>query len=338
MIAIKGPGGGCRGGDVTRRRVIPVNLVRNLLLAGLLFAQAAGGDILQCRNRDGDPVFTDDPRTCDGDEITRLEMTAVMPEESPRVDDLPVCPQGEGLRRLGESPFGKVDGLAFDGEYLWAFIYLDPEITAVKIDPETGSYEGKPDGKTSGRIRELLATPNRPRGTESAGGATFYGGELWLSGVGGDVFGSLDPHGRSTPHRVMHRYRSMDQSQSYSAIAHDGSAIWVIWQGQDYRAPDREMQRLIKLHPLSGGTIADYPAVMGAPLDSAHGLAWDGRQLWHGKGNRVRSVDPRTGLTISEYRLEGPTRISGMTSDGCNLFLAEFSGAIWKVSISRLGG
>lgn len=64
-----------------------------------------------------------------------------------------------------------------------------------------------------------------------------------------------------------------------------------------------------------------------------HGLTWDGTRLWHMKDSRLSSIDPSTSEVIAHYTLDQIKRPSGLAWDGEALWIAEFHGTIWRLSL-----
>jgi hypothetical protein len=118
---------------------------------------------------------------------------------------------------------------------------------------------------------------------------------------------------------------------SYSSLAFDGENLWIAYHCFDYDMPPGQAQLLLALDRATGKVIKTWPAPVGTATDAAHGLTWDGRFLWHGKGNRLCKVDPQSGKIKAEYRLPGVERISGLAWHNNRLWIIEFKGTLWQL-------
>jgi hypothetical protein len=100
-----------------------------------------------------------------------------------------------------------------------------------------------------------------------------------------------------------------------------------------YNLPTSETQRLLKVEPETGKVVAEYPLPCGTDNDMTHALTWDGSRLWHAKDNKLSTIDPATGRVTEMCILNDLKRPSGLAWDGQSLWIAEFDGKIWKLSV-----
>ncbi len=306
-----------------------------LALTVLLGTQDAVAGMVQCTDEFGNAFFTEKVGRCN-DRNAAQPLSLQVSTGAPRREVVlnPECASEQEMHQIGSAPLRNLGGLAFDGEFLWALSYMTPNAYAVKLDPVRGGVEGPATPEFKADLIAALANPaGRDPDFVAIGGAAFGGARLWVSSAWGRAYAGIDPAGNGSPREFSHEYRKLDGSASYAAAAYDGENLWMIWQGQDYDRPNAEMQQLLRVNPNTGVVSAAYPADMGAARDAAHGLAWDGLQLWHGKGSKIRAVDPNSGRTIDEFTLKRFRRVSGMASDGCHLYFGAHDGSIWKVAI-----
>jgi hypothetical protein len=217
----------------------------------------------------------------------------------------------------------RITGLTYDGEKLWAAIYLDHGRYAT-LDPATLKWTISNDQKAHRAIAEVSGS------FESPSGICFVNGKLWVAGSYGDSYGSIDVHDWKIE-QVFKRKQVADRaSQTYSSMAYDGAHIWIAWQWFRYSMPISETQMLLKVDPTTGEVVEKFPAPAGTRNDSTHGLAWDGSTLWHIKDNTLSSISTN-GQVIDQYRLGQLKRPSGLAWDGHALWISEFDGKIWRL-------
>lgn len=262
--------------------------MRNLLLACLFAIFVAGPSTAATGNA--------------GPDFERLKLVAELTPEVPR----------------------RITGLAYDGEKLWAAIYLGQGLY-VTLDPVTLKWTINKEQKSRQAISELSGVYYSPSAI------CFVNGKLWIGGSYGDSYGSLDPRDWKIENKFPVKQREDSASQSYSGMAYDGNHLWIAWHWMKYRLPLSETQLLLKVEPKSGIVIAEYPLPPGRPNDLTHGLTFDGSLLWHGKDNKLATIDPSTGQIVAEYRLSLVKRISGLAWDDRALWIAEFDGKIWRL-------
>ena len=304
----------------------------------LLASSHLSAEYFQCKATDGSIAFTDNPGDCASEEETfvyepvKRNCSIYQPQPvSGTCEDTQ-----EGFSRLGSFAYHGATGLAFDGKELWVFPNRSEGTTIKRIKTNGDLITSVDDPHFLSGTRKLL-DEHHPRGDfVNIGGAAYANGRLWLSSGMGGNYGSLAPNSASNARRYDRIYKKITGSSSYSASAHDGCHLWMIWQGQDYASPNSSMQRLLKVNPVTGAVIRSYPADLGDPRDATHGLAWDGTHLWHGKENVLQSISPDTGRVLTSQRIPGISRISALASDGCHLYLADFNGKLGKIAISSL--
>src|SRR5262245_4541338 len=79
----------------------------------------------------------------------------------------------------------RITGFAYDGEKLWAAIYLGQGLY-VTLDPSTLKWTISKDEKARQAIGELSGSFYSP------GGICFVNGKLWIGASYGDSYGSID--------------------------------------------------------------------------------------------------------------------------------------------------
>lgn len=218
----------------------------------------------------------------------------------------------------------RIKGLAYDGEKLWATIYLGRGRYAT-LDPSTLSWGANNEN-------EHYKVISRVSGAfESPGAISFAKGRLWIAGAYGESFGSINPETWKVDQLFKGKQREDPASQSYSSLAYDGNHLWIAWHWFRYDLPVSETQLLLKVDPETGRVVGQYPAPAGTRNDGTHGLTWDGATLWHMKDHRLSSIDPATGQVTAQYVLAGIKRPSGLAWANDALWIAEFEGKIWRL-------
>jgi hypothetical protein len=222
----------------------------------------------------------------------------------------------------------RVMGLAYDGENLWATIYMGRG-TYGKFDPLTLSW-------TTDNEKELnRAIAGVARAFGSPGGLCFVNRTLWVVGSYGQSFGSINTGTWKVEKFFEGKRLQDDASQSYSSIACDGNYIWIAWHWYRYDLPLSQTQLILKIDPESGKIIAEYAAPGGTRNDGAAGLTWDGARLWYMKDENLSSIDPSTGVVVDRYVLRDVKRPSGLAWPNDALWISQFDGKIWRLPFGR---
>lgn len=220
----------------------------------------------------------------------------------------------------------RISGLAYDGQKLWATIYLGRGEYAT-LNPSTLEWKISDERKQHDVISKVAGSYASP------GALCFVNGKLWIAGAYGDSFGSIDMNDWKVDRIFKGRQRIDRASQSYASMTYDGSHLWIAWHWFRYDLPTSETQLLLKVDPESGKVVAQYPLPCGTDSDGTHALTWDGSKLWHAKDNKLSTIDPATGRVTAMYILNDLKRPSGLAWDGQSLWIAEFDGKIWQLSV-----
>ena len=226
----------------------------------------------------------------------------------------------------------RVMGLAYDGENLWATIYLGRGRYAT-FNPATAVW------KISDSDQQHTAIKLVAGAFESPGAICFAKNRLWVGGAYGESFGSIDLQTWQVVNVIKGKLREDTASQSYSSMACDGSNVWIAWHWFKYKLPVSETELLLKVDPETGKVINQYPLptrnqdgkCSGSRNDGTHGLTWDGEQLWHIKDNMLTALDPSTGAVTAYFELNQLKRPSGLAWDGKAMWISEFDGKIWRL-------
>lgn len=218
----------------------------------------------------------------------------------------------------------RITGLGYDGNQLWATIYLGRG-TYAKLDPATLKWSPETQAEHKSVIAEVAGAFGSP------GGVCFANGKLWIVGAYGESFGSIDTGTWKKDQHFKLKLREGPGSQSYSSIVYDGNHLWIAWHWMRYALPVSQTQRLLKIDLPSGEIVAEYALPAGTRNDMTHGLTWDGTRLWHMKDQRLSAIDPTTGLLTAQYVVQGPHRPSGLAWVNNALWIAEFDGKIWRL-------
>ena len=218
----------------------------------------------------------------------------------------------------------RVVGLSYDGEKLWAAIYLGRGQYAT-LDPNTLQWKVSNDQKQHNAISEVADVFASP------GAFCFVNGKLWVAGAYGQSFGSIDTSNWQIDRVFKGKQREDSASQFYSSMAYDGSHLWIAWHWFRYNIPASQTQLLLKIDPDTGKVVDEYAAPAGTRTDGLHGLTWDGSKLWHVKDNKLSAIDSSTGHITAQYTLPYLKRPSGLAWDGQALWISEFDGKIWRL-------
>jgi hypothetical protein len=226
----------------------------------------------------------------------------------------------------------RVMGLAYDGENLWASIYLGRGHYAT-FNPATAVWKVSDSDQQHSAIKLVAGA------FESPGALCFANNRLWVGGSYGESFGSIDLQTWQVVKLIKGKYREDTASQSYSSMACDGSNVWIAWHWFKYKLPVSETELLLKVDPETGKVINQYPLptrnqdgkCSGSRNDGTHGLTWDGVQLWHIKDNMLTALDPSNGTVTAYFELNQLKRPSGLAWDGNALWISEFDGKIWRL-------
>lgn len=219
----------------------------------------------------------------------------------------------------------RVMGLSYDGQKLWAPVYLGRGQFAT-LDPVTLEWHVSREPKQHAAIRDVSGPFGSP------GASCFVNGKLWIAGAYGESFGAIDTRDWKIERMFKRLQRSGPGSQFYSSMAFDGTHVWIAWHWFRYKLSPSETQRLLKIDTETGNVVAEFPAPAGTRTDGTHGLTWDGSRLWHAKDNRLSAIDPATGTVIAEYKLSDEIkRPSGLAWDGHSLWISQFNGKIWRL-------
>ena len=220
----------------------------------------------------------------------------------------------------------RITGFAYDGEKLWATLYMDGGRYAT-LDPSTLVWTISSDAsqhKAIAKVSGRFASP---------GAICFANGALWVAGAYGESFGSIDTRTWEIQRMFKGQQRDDWASQAYSSMVFDGNYLWIAWHWVRYELPVSETQLLLKVDPTTGKVVAEYPAPAGTRPDMTHGLTWDGSRLWHAKDHQLSAIDPATGTVTAQYTFNQLDRPSGLAWDGKALWIAEFNGRIWRLPL-----
>ncbi|HUS09610.1 MAG TPA: hypothetical protein VMZ30_04015 [Pyrinomonadaceae bacterium] len=218
----------------------------------------------------------------------------------------------------------RIMGLAYDGEKLWATIYLGRGRYAT-LDPLTLGWALDEQDEHSRIIGRVAGAFNSP------GGICFAKDVFWIAGAYGESFGSIDKQSWKVQRLFKGKQRADWASQFYSSIAFDGKHLWIAWHWFRYALPVSQTQLLLKVDPETGKVVGEYPLPGGTRNDGTHGLTWDGARLWHMKDSKLSLIEPSTGLVTAQYVLAEIKRPSGLAWVDNALWIAEFEGTIWRL-------
>ena len=222
----------------------------------------------------------------------------------------------------------RISGLAYDGEQLWAAIYLGRGSYA-KLDPASLTWTIDKDAEHHRAIAEVAGAFASP------GGVCFANERLWVAGAYGQSFGYIDRNSWKVDRVFKRMQRPDSKSQSYASLACDGNNLWIAWHWFKYDEPVSRTQLLLQVDPATGNVLAEYPLPSGTRSDMTHALTWDGEKLWHMKDQRLSAIDPSSGRVTAQYTIQGVERPSGLAWVKGSMWISEFNGRIWHLPFTR---
>lgn len=240
---------------------------------------------------------------------------------------IPALGQLKQVSQLPVDVAQRAAAIAFDGERFWVPLYLD-RARLVSFDPKTETWD-----TTRNDLLASLSLRVSGRAT-SPGGITFANGRMWFANTYGDSLGWIDLENPEKFKKYQRIVRpDWEGTQSYTDLTFDGTSIWASWLATDYYGVDKlKTQLLLEIDPTNGEIISTSQIPFGGLSDLAHGLTWDGENLWYGFQNSLRAID-RKGKELAKYSLKGVGRISGIAWDGDALWIIEFDGKLWRLPL-----
>jgi hypothetical protein len=237
---------------------------------------------------------------------------------------IPNLGQLEQVAHLPRELPQRVMGLAYDGQKLWATIYLGHGIYAT-LDPATLTWQTS----IMTSHQEVIKTVSGA--FESPGGICFNKDRLWITGSYGESFGVIDLNTWKVERLFKGKQREDRASQAYSSVTFDGHNLWIAWHWFRYDLPVSDTQLLLKVDPETGQVVNHYPLPAGTRNDATHGLTWDGSRLWHMKDQLLTAIDPVSGEVTARYVLHQLKRPSGLAWANNALWIVEFRGNVWRL-------
>jgi len=175
-----------------------------------------------------------------------------------------------------------VGGVTYDGENVW--LAADDKLAA--IDP------------ASGELARTLAVP-APAGT------AFDGRHLYQ--IAGDSIHKIDPKTGA----VLSAIPAPNPGDN-SGLAWAEGSLWVgVYEGRKIHQVDPESGAILK-------TLESNRFVTGVTWVDGH--LWHG--TWEGDESDIRELDPQTGDVLQALDMPDGKKISGLESDGADLFFA----------------
>ena len=188
----------------------------------------------------------------------------------------------EIVREYGPFPDASIAGVTHDGERVWAA--TGPSLIA--IDPASGEV-----------TRQLDCTGDA--------GTAFDGKHLWQ--IAEARIDQIDP----ATGRILRSIPAPGQGRDSGLAWAEGS----LWVGQ------HRDRRIHQVDPQSGAilrTIESERFVTGVTW--VDGERWHG--TWEGDASDIRRIDPQTGAVLEVLAMPEGTAVSGLESDGADLFYA----------------
>lgn len=206
--------------------------------------------------------------------------------KTPNVDQeaamkTPETPTAEIIREYGPFPGAdSVNGLSYDGQHIW--VAVGEQLHAV--DPASG---------TTRRSIDVAA---------QAG--TAYDGQ-YLFQTSGDRIQKIDPQTGQVLATI-----PTPAGDDCSGLAWAEGSLWV-GQYQD--------RKIHQVDPQTGEVLRTIESNRYVT-----GVTWVDGQLWHATwdddGSELRHIDPGTGQVLESLHMPAGTHVSGLESDGGDLF------------------
>jgi glutamine cyclotransferase len=189
----------------------------------------------------------------------------------------------EIVREYGPYPgAGKIAGVTYDGSNVWAAVGA----SLIAIDPKSGA-----------KTRTL------PRAGDA--GTAFDGKHLYQ--IAEARIDKIDP----ATGKIVHSIPAPGQGKDSGMAWADGS----LWVGQ-YR--DRKIHQV---DPATGKVLRTIECNRFVT-----GVTWVDGELWHGTWegdeSEIRRIDPASGAVLERLQMPAGAGVSGLESDGADLFYA----------------
>jgi len=182
---------------------------------------------------------------------------------------------------------GKVAGVSHDGTRVWAAL----GDALIAFDPASG---------------ETMRTIDRP----ADAGTAFDGTHLWQ--IAEARIDKIDPRSGAVLASIPAPGHGMDSGLAWA----EGS----LWVGQHR---DRKIHRI---DPETGEVLRTVESNRFVT-----GVTWVEGELWHGTWegdeSEIRRIDPRSGAVLDRLAMPAGTFVSGLESDGADLFYAGGGGS-----------
>ena len=196
--------------------------------------------------------------------------------------------KAEVLREYGPFPGAdKINGVTYDGDRVWAS--TGPELVA--LDPASGDITRKLD-------------------CVGHAGTAFDGKHLYQ--IAESRIAKIDPATGKVLHSIPAPGNGGDSGLTWA----EGS----LWVGQ-YR--DRKIHQI---NPETGALIRSIETNRFVT-----GVTWVDGQLWHGtwegEESEIRRIDPADGTVLERLAMPEGTGVSGLESDGADVFYAGGGGS-----------
>ena len=204
------------------------------------------------------------------------------------------------------APFNNVDGMTWDGEYIW--LGCDGLDRIWKMD-------------TLGNILDSIPTPNT-----TATGLCWDGQYLWCADGGTIRIYKLDP----TTGAILDSIPGPGTGASCEGLAWMNDTLWNTNWSND---------TIWWLDPLSGAIWGQFPAPGGAGGGST-GLTWDwiDNVIWNSDQltDFIYKVDPATGTIITQFACPD-AEVQDLAFDGTYLWTCGWtSGIVYKIDIGHM--
>lgn len=189
----------------------------------------------------------------------------------------------EIVREYGPFPAAaQIHGVSYDGRNVWAAVGA----SLIAIDPQSGAQ-----------------TRTLPRAGDA--GTAFDGKHLYQ--IAAARIDKIDPATGEVVHSIPAPGQGKDSGMAWA----DGS----LWVGQ-YR--DR---RIHQVDPQTGKVLRTIESNRFVT-----GVTWVDGELWHGTwegdDSDIRRIDPESGAVLDRLQMPPGTGVSGLESDGADLFYA----------------
>ena len=216
--------------------------------------------------------------------------------------------------------------LCYDGENLISFCYQDAATFEI-ISKDLADSKFIRQNDINFTICDALGRYCSP------GGSTIENNKLWISDSYGSKLVCFNLHDFTLAKEFEYNFEGKG-SKKMSGVAHDGKNLWCTLHIVDYDSPKEETQLLLKINPRTGQEMKRFSLPPTDSRDAASGLTWTGEHLAFFKAETLYLISNTTGELISEHKIEGSGRVTGIVHVNNEYYIQKLDGEILKLGPS----